>query len=99
MFSVFIIDGLIRGSKVGNLEYIKREENSYRNYWDEKHRDLEGPRAEHSTSSDSKDVSSSDFYGTPYFGQTNTAVLVQRGSHAFFHCPVHNIRNQTVYKT
>ena len=38
----------------------------------------------------------SSFYGNPFFGKTNTQVLVQEGSHAFFHCPVHNLGNQTV---
>ena len=59
---------------------------------------LHGPRTDFSTSGDNKDVPGSDFYGAPYFGQTNTEVLVQEGNHAFFHCPVHNIRNQTVRK-
>ena len=59
---------------------------------------LHGPRTDFSTSGDNNDVPGSDFYGAPYFGQTNTEVLVQEGNHAFFHCPVHNIRNQTVRK-
>ena len=55
-----------------------------------------GPWAEPSTLKNENGVSSNSFYGTPYFGETNTEVLVQEGNHAFFHCPVHNIRNQTV---
>ncbi len=40
--------------------------------------------------------SSTDLYGRPYFGQTNTDVFVQEGGHAFFHCAVHNLGNSTV---
>ena len=54
------------------------------------------PRSAFSTIRDSKENSPADFYGKPFFGPTNTEVLVQEGSHAFFHCAVHNIGNQTV---
>ena len=37
-----------------------------------------------------------DFYGKPFYGKTTTDVIVQEGSHAFFHCLVHNLGNQTV---
>eukprot|EP00095_Tigriopus_kingsejongensis_P001091 maker-scaffold193_size270907-snap-gene-1.19 protein:Tk01091 transcript:maker-scaffold193_size270907-snap-gene-1.19-mRNA-1 annotation:"Neurotrimin" len=37
-----------------------------------------------------------NFYGRPFFAKTQTDVLVQEGSHAFFHCIVHNLGNQTV---
>ena len=37
-----------------------------------------------------------DFYGKPFFGKSRTEVVVQEGSHAFFHCNVHNLGNQTV---
>ena len=39
-----------------------------------------------------------DFYGKPFYGKTTTDVIVQEGSHAFFHCLVHNLGNQTVSK-
>ena len=35
-------------------------------------------------------------YDTPSFGNTQTKVVVQEGSHAFFHCAVHNLANRTV---
>ena len=39
-----------------------------------------------------------DFYGKPFYGKTTTDVIVQEGSHAFFHCLVHNLGNKTVRK-
>ncbi|CAB4062714.1 unnamed protein product [Lepeophtheirus salmonis] len=36
------------------------------------------------------------FYGKPFYGKTVTDVVVQEGSHAFLHCVVHNLGNQTV---
>ena len=37
-----------------------------------------------------------EFYGKPFYGKTTTDVIVQEGNHAFFHCLVHNLGNQTV---
>jgi len=52
--------------------------------------------AMHQQNNDDEDDNSAAVYGHPFFGKTNTQVLVQEGSHAFFHCPVHNVGNQTV---
>ena len=40
-----------------------------------------------------------EFYGKPFYGKTTTDVIVQEGNHAFFHCLVHNLGNQTVSNT
>ena len=91
------VDGMNHGSKYTKSEHISRDR-SYNRFSDVAFSDtLAKPKVAFSTSIGSKDdTSGSDFYGAPYFGQTNTEVLVQEGNHAFFHCPVHNIRNQTV---
>ena len=90
-------DGMSHGSKYQKSEYTHRERSSRRFYGDAVSDTVQKPKVAFSTSISSKDdLPGSDFYGAPYFGQTNTEVLVQEGNHAFFHCPVHNIRNQTV---
>ena len=87
---------MIHGSKAAKSRYSNYGRNHYKMNIGETQDVLHGPRTDFSTSGNNKDVPGSDFYGAPYFGQTNTEVLVQEGNHAFFHCPVHNIRNQTV---
>ena len=85
------------GSKYQQSEYTYRDRSIHRFYGDAVSDTVQKPKVAFSTSIGSKDdLPGSDFYGAPYFGQTNTEVLVQEGNHAFFHCPVHNIRNQTV---
>ena len=89
---------MIHGSQVVRSKYSNHGRSPYRMNIDKPLDVLHGPRTDFSTFGENKEVPGSDFYGTPYFGQTNTEVLVQEGNHAFFHCPVHNIRNQTVRK-
>ena len=85
------------GNNYKKSESIYRERGSKRSFVDAISDTPDKPKVAFSTSIGSKDdTSGNDFYGAPYFGQTNTEVLVQEGNHAFFHCPVHNIRNQTV---
>ena len=85
------------GNNYKKSESVYRENGSKRSFVDAISDTPDKPKVAFSTSIGSKDdTSGNDFYGAPYFGQTNTEVLVQEGNHAFFHCPVHNIRNQTV---
>ena len=53
-------------------------------------------RGEREASAAMNSASPYDFYGKPFYGKTTTDVIVQEGSHAFFHCLVHNLGNQTV---
>ena len=51
-----------------------------------------------------RDTTEGQAYGQPFFGKVgggkgSTDVMVQQGSHAFFHCVVHNVGNQTVSDT
>ena len=99
IFYHLFTDGMNHGNKYKNSEYMYRDRISHRVYGDAVSDTLDRPKVAFSTSIGSKEDSpGSDFYGAPYFGQTTTEVLVQEGNHAFFHCPVHNIRNQTVRK-
>ena len=85
------------GNNYKKSESIYRGRGSKRPFVDTISDTPDEPKVAFSTSIGSKDdTSGNDFYGAPYFGQTNTEVLVQEGNHAFFHCPVYNIRNQTV---
>ena len=53
-------------------------------------------RGEREASAAMNSASPYDFYGKPFYGKTTIDVIVQEGSHAFFHCLVHNLGNQTV---
>ena len=93
---LFSIDGMIHGRKSGTSGQHGYRRYSNKNEFNYIMNIKHGPWAEPSTLKNENGVSGNSFYGTPYFGETNTEVLVQEGNHAFFHCPVHNIRNQTV---
>ena len=104
--SVAFSDGMIHqsggrmGDRGGIVHFNKKEilNNTRKSIpLSSKHHTLMKPRYDFSTSG-LQDLNSGpvDFYGKPFFGPTNTDVLVQEGNHAFFHCAVHNIGNQTV---
>ena len=87
---------MLRGSSGVKPRYTKYDEVPYRTRKMAISNTPNSPWSAFSTDRDTKEISAADFYGKPFFGPTNTEVLVQEGSHAFFHCAVHNIGNQTV---
>ena len=87
---------MIHGSKTSNFKYNSHGENNYRSRDGLIFNRSNSPRSQFSTSGDNKEALDAVFNGKPFFAPTNTEILVQEGNHAFFHCAVHNIGNQTV---
>merc|ERR1712015_167297 len=79
---IYFIDGMIHGRKSGTSGQHGYRRYSNKNGFNDIMNIKHGPWAEPSTLKNENGVSGNSFYGTPYFGETNTEVLVQEGNHA-----------------